>query len=311
MERAAALRRDAVSDEAVGIARAGSGLRALSRYYQPAACRGAFQALGVRAVAELGDYARVLRYAAAVGPPCNDSLTCVLRICCNLAFGDMWRRAGDDAPSDGDEEGDEMEGGGDGPSLRSGLAEALGDAPVFPAALPGAWAPLKSLLCHVPSAAEAAGWSEPTRARLLVTALPAGLIIKGAAELMPRFAAKVLQLPPFAGCRRAAVHTTAPSVARAGRSCARVCVAALVLQRWSLGDAQPPEREALRAALQRLQVEPAERLRTCTELIDSNSGELVERTAGLVSTVAPTSPVPSRHSHAAERERLPTRPRRR
>ena len=141
-------------------------------------------------------------------------------------------------------------------------------------------------LPHVPSAAEAAGWSEPTRARLLVTALPAGLIIKGAAELMPRFAAKVLQLPPFAGCRRAAVHTTAPSVARAGRSCARVCVAALVLQRWSLGDAQPPEREALRAALQRLQVEPAERLRTCTELIDSNSGELVERTAGLVDRCA-------------------------
>ena len=65
-----------------------------------------------------------------------------------------------------------------------------------------------------------------------------------------------------------------------------MCVAALVLQRWSLGDAQPPEREALRAALQRLQVEPAERLRTCTELIDSNSGELVERTAGLVDRCA-------------------------
>jgi len=166
VERAAALRRDAVSDEAVGIARAGSGLRALSRYYQPAACRGAFQALGVRAAAELGDYARVLRYAAAVGPPCNDSLTCVLRICCNLAFGDMWRRAGDDAPSDGDEETC-----GGGPLAASDVPVAAWEEQDVVHSVASAIGPP-----DVDALASIGRWGEELVASLLRQALPGSLI---------------------------------------------------------------------------------------------------------------------------------------
>ena len=270
-----------VTDEAVEMAAHGSGLRILSRYYSGRSARGAlsaFEAWGVQREPGLDSYVGILKHTASLGPPSGASLTCVYRLLCNWAYEDQWTRRAED--EDEDEEVRESDSQSGKSSLRSRLAQALGEAPVFPAALAGTWVALPSLICYTVTRADVTGWSEATLARLIEAKPRDGrVLIKGLEEALPRFFNDVLELPPLSACRRASASALGPASLIPGTRSARVCVASAMLQRWSTKNSSPLQRAMLHDMLQQLQLERASKLLASTELCSAD-GEVLERTVG-------------------------------
>jgi len=293
-----------VTDDVVELA-ASAGLRCLSRYYGLHKMDGTFEALGVLREPQLTHFTTILKAGAARGPPSPTSLTAVYRIFSNWAFHDQWERRDDGGNDSGDDGSLEPEGGDGrrencgsnaGSSTKQLIATALGGAAVFPTA-GGGWSSLDGVYFYAPVSEDdqAASWSplaqshllkcrpqgppyDSQRYRQLRGSVAVHDIINDLERNLQTFYSDVLHLLPVSDCCRKMVSAKAKEPSAAARSL-RVCVAAGVLQRWSLSVLSAAEVSSLEGSVRSLRVYHAQELVVHDELCDP-SGLAIELSAG-------------------------------
>ncbi|KAL1527865.1 hypothetical protein AB1Y20_009241 [Prymnesium parvum] len=293
-----------VTDDVVELA-ASAGLRCLSRYYGLHKMDGTFEALGVLREPQLTHFTTILKAGAARGPPSPTSLTAVYRIFSNWAFHDQWERRDDGGNDSGDDGSLEPEGGDGrrencgsnaGSSTKQLIATALGGAAVFPTA-GGGWSSLDGIYFYAPVSEDdqAASWSplaqshllkcrpqgppyDSQRYRQLRGSVAVHDIINDLERNLQTFYSDVLHLLPVSDCCRKMVSAKAKEPSAAARSF-RVCVAAGVLQRWSLSVLSAAEVSSLEGSVRSLRVYHAQELVVHDELCDP-SGLAIELSAG-------------------------------